>query len=285
MGALYRPDSVTWRINQESVLLLAGGRALLMQLAHPAVAAGVAEHSDFPNRALARLSRTLGLMLALNFGDRRQALAAAAQINHVHRGIRGEGYAAVDPRLLLWVQATLIDSTMVAYGTFVRHLPNPEREIYYWEAQRLGRLLGIPAGAYPSSLRAFDSYVAEMIAGPELIVDRRARELGAAVVRPPIRGLPGLAWLPLEAVTAGLLPPRLREEYGLPWGPAQRAVFASLRRGLPRVLPLLPDQLRVMQPARAANRGARWRPWIARVTWFAKQHTRSRRSDGRRKQG
>jgi uncharacterized protein (DUF2236 family) len=260
MGALYGPDSVTWRINRESVLLLAGGRALLMQLAHPAVAAGVAEHSDFPRGALVRLSRTLRLMLALNFGDRRQALAAAARINRVHHGIRGEGYTAVDPRLLLWVQATLIDSTLVTYETFVRRLPSREREIYYWEAQRVGRLLGIPASAYPPSLEAFDGYLAGMINGPDLIVDRRARELGAAVVRPPILGLPGLTWFPLEAVTAGLLPPRLREDYGLPWGPAQRALFASLRRGLPGVLPLLPDQLRIMRPARAANRRASSRP-------------------------
>src|SRR5438128_8311522 len=109
-GGLYRPDSVSWRVNRESALLLAGGRALLMQLAHPAVAAGVDEHSDFRRRPLARLLRTLDLYLQLSFGDRGEALAAAQAINHVHHGVHGAGYTAVEPSLLFWVQATLIDS-------------------------------------------------------------------------------------------------------------------------------------------------------------------------------
>jgi uncharacterized protein (DUF2236 family) len=253
MGTLYRPDSVSWRVNQESALLLAGGRALLMQLAHPAVAAGVAEHSDFPRRALSRLVRTLGLFLALNFGDREQALAAARRINQVHRGIHGDGYAASQPRLLLWVQATLIDSALVAYETFVQTLPAPQREVYYWEAQRVGRLLGIPPATYPPDLADFERYLEDMIAGPELLVDDRARKLGAAVVRPPIRGVPGFAWAPFQAVTAGLLPDRLREDYGLPWGTRQRALFGTIRRGVPRLLPLLPNTLRMIPAARPAR--------------------------------
>src|SRR5690242_3398354 len=113
--SLFRPDSVTWRINQEPALLLGGGRALLMQLAHPGVAAGVAEHSDFRRRPLDRLMRTLELTLALTFGTRAEALAAAQQINAVHQRIHGNGYSATDPRLLLWVHATLIDSALVTY--------------------------------------------------------------------------------------------------------------------------------------------------------------------------
>jgi uncharacterized protein (DUF2236 family) len=254
MGSLYRPDSISWRVNQESALLLAGGRALLMQLAHPAVAAGVAEHSDFPHRALARLLRTLNLFLALNFGDRQQVLAAARRINQVHSGIHGPGYTAAQPRLLLWVQATLIDSALVAYETFVRSLLAPQREIYYWEAQRVGRLLGIPPATYPPDLADFERYLEEMIGGPELRVDDRARQLAAAVVRPPIRGVPGFAWAPFQAVTAGLLPERLRQDYGLPWGTPQRLLFGTLRRGVPRLLPLLPNTLRVIPAARPSAR-------------------------------
>src|SRR5437899_9749022 len=99
--SLFRPDSITWRINQEPALLLGGGRALLMQLAHPGVAAGVAEHSDFRERPLRRLLRTLELTLALTFGTRERAMAAARQINGVHRRVRGETYSATDPDLLL----------------------------------------------------------------------------------------------------------------------------------------------------------------------------------------
>src|SRR5437763_12171860 len=103
MESLYSPSSVTWRVNQEPALLLGGGRALLMQVAHPGVAAGVAEHSDFRRRPVRRMLRTLELTLSLTFGGRDQALAAARQINGVHRRVRGAGYSASDPRLLLWV--------------------------------------------------------------------------------------------------------------------------------------------------------------------------------------
>src|SRR5215472_8467350 len=96
---LFQPDSVTWRVNQEPALLLGGGRALLMQLAHPGVAAGVAEHSDFRQRPVERLLRTLELTLAITFGTRTEALNAAHQINVVHQRVRGNGYSATDPRL------------------------------------------------------------------------------------------------------------------------------------------------------------------------------------------
>ena len=127
---LFHPTSVTWRINQEPALLLGGGRALLMQLAHPGVAASVAEHSDFRQRPLTRLIRTLELTLALTFGTREEALAAARQINAVHQRVRGLGYSATDPRLLLWVHATLIDSALVTYEAFVAPLAAADRETY-----------------------------------------------------------------------------------------------------------------------------------------------------------
>jgi uncharacterized protein (DUF2236 family) len=250
---LYRPDSVTWRVNRESALLLAGGRALLMQLAHPAVAAGVAEHSDFRSRPLHRLLRTMDLTLALSFGDRRQALRAAQTINRVHRGIRGAGYAAVEPRLLFWVQATLIDSALAAYETFVRPLAQVERDQYLQEAQRVGRLLGVPLSLYPPDHLGFQGYIDGMLAGPELRVDARARDLARHVTRPPVRGVPAAVWMPFGALTAGLLPQRLRDDYALPWGRKERALFASARWSLPRLLPLLPPVLRVVPPARSGH--------------------------------
>src|SRR5207248_1408858 len=160
--------------NREPALLLGGGRALLMQLAHPGVAAGVAEHSDFRERPLRRLLRTLELTLALTFGTRERAMAAARQINGVHRRVRGETYSATDPDLLLWVHATLVDSALATYHAFVGPLGRSEREAYYKESTLVGGLLGIPAAAFPASLRAFEDYVASMLDGGELAVDARA---------------------------------------------------------------------------------------------------------------
>src|SRR5262249_52218843 len=157
-------------------------RALLMQLAHPGVAAGVAEHSDFRRRPLDRLIRTMELTLALTFGTRTEALAAAHQINTVHQRVRGSGYSATDPRLLLWVHATLIDSALVTYSAFVRPVPSAERETYYQEAKLIGGLLGLANSRYPASLHDFEGYLLHMLTGPELLVDARARELARAVL-------------------------------------------------------------------------------------------------------
>jgi uncharacterized protein (DUF2236 family) len=251
---LFQPDSVTWRVNQEPALLLGGGRALLMQLAHPGVAAGVAEHSDFRQRPLARLLRTLELTLALTFGTRQEAMAAARQINAVHQRVRGNGYSATDPRLLLWVHATLVDSALATYEAFVKPLSAAERETYYQEAKLTGGLLGLANSRYPAGLAEFEGYVADMLDGPELVVDARARELARAVLRPPVRRVPRPVFRPLEAVTAGLLPEHLRLAYELRWGPAERLGFRAMRRGLPLALRVLPARFRQVPPARRARR-------------------------------
>src|SRR5258706_5902261 len=146
---LYPDDSITRRINRENVLLLSGGRALLMQLAHPAVAAGVDDHSDFRSHPVRRLRRTVRMTMAIVFGDREPAMAAARAVNRVHGRVRGEGYHALDPDLLLWVQATLVDSALVAYETFVQPLSPGEREDFYQESKLIGELLGIPHGHAP----------------------------------------------------------------------------------------------------------------------------------------
>jgi uncharacterized protein (DUF2236 family) len=246
---LLPPGSITWRIGREAVLLLGGGRALLLQVAHPAVAAGVAEHSDFRSRPLGRLLRTLKLSISLSFGTRAQALEAARTINRTHQRIRGPGYEATDPRLLLWVHATLVESVFATHAAFIRPLSADERAAYYRGSQVVGSLLGIPPGAYPAGLAAFEGYVERMVSlgpGSELVVDDRARALAAAVFRPPGL-LPGLAALPTQAVTAGLLPPPLREAYALRWGRQDRAVVGALRGVLPRTLPLLPERLRYLR--------------------------------------
>ncbi|HXM56442.1 MAG TPA: oxygenase MpaB family protein [Candidatus Dormibacteraeota bacterium] len=250
---LFHPDSVTWRVNQEPALLLGGARALLMQLAHPSVAAGVAEHSDFRQRPLERLVRTLELTLALTFGTRQQSLAAARQINAVHQRVRGSGYSATDPTLLLWVHATLIDSALITYAAFVAPLPAEERETYYQEAKLLGGLLGLANSRYPARLDEFEAYMADMVASDELAVDDRARELAAAVLRPPLRRVPRSAFRPVEAITAGLLPERLRHAYGLRWGRLERLGYRTARAGLPRALGLLPRRFREVPPARVGR--------------------------------
>jgi uncharacterized protein (DUF2236 family) len=242
---LFAEDSITRRVNRENILLLGGGRALLMQLAHPKVAAGVDEHSDFRDHPIRRLRRTIRMTMAIVFGDRETALAAARGVNQVHGKVQGRDYRALDPELLLWVYATLADTALVTYEAFVQRLLPHERETFHQEFKLLGELLGIPRDRFPSTARDFDEYLDQMVASGPVRVDGRARELADQVMRPRARLLPGPVMLPLNVVTTGLLTPTLREQYGLAWGPRQQRAYRLARAVVPRVIALTPPLLRV----------------------------------------
>jgi uncharacterized protein (DUF2236 family) len=244
-AGLFAEDSITRRVNRENILLLGGGRALLMQLAHPKVAAGVDEHSDFRAHPIRRLRRTIRMTMAIVFGDRDTALAAARGVNQVHAKVQGAGYRALDPDLLLWVYATLADTALVTYEAFVKRLLPREREEFHQEFKLLGELLGIPPDRFPDTVRDFDRYLEEMVSDGPVRVDARARELAEQVMRPPTRVLPSPVMIPLNVITTGLLTPPLREQYGLPWGPGQRRVYRLAVRVVPRVIALTPPLLRM----------------------------------------
>jgi len=242
---LFAEDSITRRVNRENILLLGGGRALLMQLAHPKVAAGVDDHSDFRSHPVRRLRRTVLMTMAIVFGERETALAAARTVNQVHARVRGDGYRALDPDLLLWVHATLVDSALVTYEAFVQRLSGSDREDFYQESKLVGELLGIPKDRFPAGLRDFDQYLEGMISGGDVHVTPRAKELARLVVRPPLRLVPGPVMVPFEVVTAGLLPASLREDYGLAWGRRQQRAFRLAVAAVPRIVALTPPVLRV----------------------------------------
>src|SRR5260370_26175289 len=154
-GGEYR-RTLTYRTVSREALVLAGGpRALLMQLAMPGVAAGVDEWSDFRVRPVRRLWRTLWLTYALAFGaafgDEGRLRDAAGAINRAHAGVAGAGYSARDPRLLLWVHATLVDSALTAFSAFVRPLDAAERGAYYLASPLPGPLLRLPPPPFPPS--------------------------------------------------------------------------------------------------------------------------------------
>ena len=241
---LYAEDSIARRVNRENVLLLGGGRALLMQLAHPKVAAGVEEHSDFRVRPMYRLRRTVRLTMAIIFGDRETALAAARSVNQTHARVAGDGYRALDPDLLLWVHATLVDTALVTYETFVGPLAAAEREDFYQEMKLLGEVLGVPRSVFPSSLGDFAAYLEDWIAN-ELRVGALARDLAKLVVRPRLLRLPGAVFMPWEVATTGLLPPALREQYGLPWTAAQQRIYRLGVTAVRSVVAVTPPVLRV----------------------------------------
>lgn len=245
MTGIYSEESITRRVNRENILLLGGGRALLMQLAHPKVAAGVDDHSDFRTHPIRRLRRTVHMTMAIVFGERETALAAARSVNQVHARVRGDDYRALDPDLLLWVHATLVDSALVTYQAFVQGLTASEREDFYQESKLTGELLGIPRDRFPRALSDFDRYVEGMIDGGEVRVSPRAKELARLVLRPRLRLVPGPVMIPLQVVTTGLLPARLRDDYGLAWGGRQQKAFKLAVAAVPRIVALTPPVIRV----------------------------------------
>src|SRR3712207_5546454 len=114
---LFGPETVTWRVNREAVLLAGGGRALLLQVAHPSVAAGVVQHSDYDVDPWGRLYRTLDLVTRITFGRPATSEKAAKRLRTAHGAVRGErddgaSYRALDPDLLLWVWATLVETSL-----------------------------------------------------------------------------------------------------------------------------------------------------------------------------
>src|SRR5437879_3431684 len=186
---LFGPDSVIWRVNRESAVALAGTAAILMQFAHPKVAAGVREHSRYQGDPVGRLRRTLDLTMAIAFGRRQAAMEAVRAINSRHRGVRGPGYSAMDPDLLLWVHATLVYSAIRGYRALVGPLSAADADRYYQDTKEIGVLLGVRRDLYPATVDAFEAYLLGMIDRGELTVTAEARQMGRAVLQPGLRGV------------------------------------------------------------------------------------------------
>lgn len=247
------PGSVTWRVARDRVVPLGGLSALLLQLAHPLVAAGVAEHSSVHADPAKRLMLTLEMLLVTTFGDARQAGEITRRIAHIHRVVHGSlprdtgewrqgaRYSATSPELCLWVYATIIETTLNSYSTFVGPLTEHERAEFYRESERFGQLYGVGKDLRPASYQDFQDYYAGMLA--RLAAGDQARSVARLVLRARLRGIPIRPWSYLLA--AGLLPPPLRAQYGLRWSAGQRALWWLLTHGVRVVMGrLAPARLR-----------------------------------------
>jgi uncharacterized protein (DUF2236 family) len=263
--SLFGPQSVSWRVHRETSLLLGGGRALLLQIAHPLVAAGVAAHSQFEHAPLQRLWRTLDLSLTIVFGSAADALAAVKQIERVHASVhgllsedvgpfrRGTPYDANDPALLLWVHATLVDSAVHAYERFVARLTPAERAALYRESMISARLFGIPPALIPANPEEFRAYMRDMLGGPVLAVGPASRAIAAALLSPPLPfGLRQIAGS-TRLFTVGLLPAPIRRRYGYTWTRTHERALGALTAAIRTGLPVLPSIVRDFPHARRVS--------------------------------
>jgi uncharacterized protein (DUF2236 family) len=243
------------RVNAERLVLLGWSRAILLQLAHPLVAAGVAEHSSFRAGSLAaakRLHMTVRAMLALTFGDDRGRAAALDGILAIHRRVHGmlpaavgrfpagTPYSAEDADLVLWVHATLLESIPLIYALVVAPLSEAERDAYCAEAAAIAIDLGARPPEVPRTWRDLTRYLEAMYRSGSIAVGAQARELASAVLAPPFAPLVAPAAWANRLVTIGMLPDAIRRDYGLTWSRAQQRQLTAvtrLLRGARRVTP------------------------------------------------
>ena len=279
-AGIFGPESVSWRINREAALFLGAGRAALLQLAHPWVAAALAEHSTVLDRPIARFHHTFRIVYTMIFGALKQATAAARALHALHARIggempeevaayrRGSRYEANEIAALRWVYATLVEGAVLAYECALPGLTAEEREQYYAESKLLAALFGIPASALPEDWAAFAAYCAAMHASDELGVSAGARAIAQKLMTGAGLWIHPPGWY--RALTAGWLPERLRAGFGLTYGAAVRKADESARRRLPGIYRKLPEAVRFTGPwreaqARLRGRGAgTWTRWSNR---------------------
>ena len=262
-AGFFTSDSLIWHINREPALLLCGMRALLLQIAHPKVAQGVADHSRYREDPLGRGIRTFTAMYSLMFGRRDEALAAALHIREIHNRVHGRvvdplpsgcdpHYDANDAELLFWVMATLLDSAVMAYELFVARLTDEDRDRYLEQAKTMGALFGISADRYPPNWTDFQTWFAAQLQSDTLTITPTAREI--------CRHLLAGSWFvrllsPFNYAMATMsLPETFANEFGLQRRLWVRGLYYSMRFTTRLLVRLTPYAWRGVPAARRRER-------------------------------
>ena len=229
----FGPASVAWQVSADLASPVAGLRALLMQALHPLAMAGVDQHSGWRRDPAGRLAATSAYLATITFGERGAAAAAAARVRRVHDHVRGvdadtgRPYAAGDSALLLWVHASLVQSSLAAGQAFGTPLSAEDSDRYVAEMMVAAELVGVPRPLIPASVAELDRYVASV--RPELRCTPVARESMAYLLDPPgldqeVAGF----WQDLRDGAIAVLPEWAREMYG--YGAPQPRPLAPGRR-------------------------------------------------------
>jgi uncharacterized protein (DUF2236 family) len=247
MADLLPPNSLIRRVNAEPVVLFGAGRALLLQVAHPAVAQAVADHDTFPGNPFGRLFGTVDAMYSVVFGSEALATAVGDRVHALHERVVGATYRANDMENLVWVHATLCDSVLAAHARFGRALDADATGRYLDEMKIVAELFGVPRSALPSTACDFREYVDATVA--TLGVTDVGRQLAAQIVSPPF-ALPVALSLALpialhRLVSIGTTPTRLRRALGLPWSAAEERLLDATAFASRAAFTLIPRALRV----------------------------------------
>jgi len=279
-AGIFGPDTRLWQVNKEAAVFLGAGRAALLQLAHPFVASAIDQHSTTREDPLGRFRRTFYQVFSMVFASQDRAIGAARSVWATHSRVAGRlptgagawragtPYHANDPEALLWVHATLWDTSVACYETLVRPLRLQEKHTYYEETKRFAYLFGIPENVLPTDWTAFRDYVEGMLASDLLFVTPAAAEIARFLFRPPVPGL-GPLMRRYQAITSWFLPERLAVGFGLDrGGEAGRLKHEQTLRQLAALYRRLPRRLRYVPAYIEARRrlaGREGRDWIGEL--------------------
>lgn len=255
---LFGPNSVTWRIHADPVLLVGGVRALLIQALNPLAMAAVEHSRTFQVDPWGQLDRTFDYVLTTTFGDTQSALASGDRVRAVHRGVRGIDdvtglpYSADDPELLLWVHCVEVDSFLTAYRRFGGSLSDEDADRYVAEMVKAAQLVGLAAQSVPDTVDGLSAY---LNGAKRLCVTEAARTGLNMLFTPPVPAPRRVLWGISVTAAISILPRRVRQLYGLPWlQPADPLVRISVF-SLYRALNVLWPRPRLVREALASGRG------------------------------
>lgn len=263
VAGMFGPDSVTWRLHADPLLIVGGIRALLLQALHPLALAGVAKHSGFKQDPWGRLGRTAEFVGTLTYGTRSEAAKAAARVRGAHRGLTGvepesgTAYRVDDPALLLWVHCCEVDSFLSTALRAGADLSDSDADRYLSEQVLAAELIGIPREDVPTDRADLADYFTDM--RPILRATAESQRAARFLLAPPMPAWVRLltparpAWSGLAALAFGLLPSWARKMYHLPGLPTTDAAATAGVRALRSGLQRLPVQWREGPAIRAAR--------------------------------
>ena len=272
------PDSLVWRLGFPRTGMLVAGRALLMQVAHPVIGAGVRDFSAFRTDPWGRLDRTITSLTTQLFGGQ-QSITEAQRLREMHRSIKGVGfhgerYSALDPQAYAYVHLSNIDSTLKFNDLFVRPLSTADKRRLFADWRQAGLVLGIKDAHMPTDVEGLRAYIDDKVAH-ELELNVTCTELIGTLnlrdIPPPYALLPRPMWAALKPsgrhllhdTTVGTLPPALREKLGLEWSAADEQRLQRVAAAVRAAAMLVPDRALhyplAYQAVRAAKRTERRR--------------------------
>jgi uncharacterized protein (DUF2236 family) len=290
-AGLFGPGSMMWQMTRYMAPGGFGaGTALLLQISHPWITAGIDEHSVTRTQPLKRARDTFSYILTMIYGDREQALQAARDVRLIHNKVKGRmpysagrfakgtEYRANEVGAMVWVQATLWDTLVHMYEESVGPVSDYDKARFYEETKLFAMLFGIPRDALPKGWWDFETYC-ERMRNEQLVVTPASKDLEGFLFG--VHSIGGaFLWLPMQyekVVTAANLPEKLRDGYGLGYGPVRGLMYSTgmaTSRGLHHVLPDFLLENPVYKEARARLRGERAWPLTRFELWLAFGHSR-----------